>query len=135
VNPLSVTSAVVGLTFQCTKLVFQVKAAYEKYQAAPKALTILEDECRVVGAVLSHLSSVLASSPALFDKLDGEGHLYIVFLYAVQGTEVLLQCIDAEFNALMRREDWTARLTTLWKEQTMTDFVHNWEEKKETSTS
>jgi hypothetical protein len=118
-DPLSVTGTVVGLTFQCVKLGIQIKDAFGKYKEAPEALTMIEDECQVVGAVLRHLSATLLSH----DIIHSESPLYTIFLHAIKGSEALLLCIDTEFKTLMGRTDWKARVGALWKDHEMRDLV------------
>jgi hypothetical protein len=129
-DPLSITATVITLTIRCTETSNQLYQIFRHYRQAPQTIANLVEETRVIKASLGQVERALQqnadglSTPDLADTFD----------IAVKGCRATLLCLEEEFEKLKDREDWRARVLTLWNEDAMKGLVEQLGRKKATLT-
>ena len=75
-DPLSITSSVVGLTATCVKTAKKLHDLKDKYQNANLTISAICTESTIISASLSRIQSSILDSPnALSDKLNAQPDL------------------------------------------------------------
>jgi hypothetical protein len=129
-DPLSITATVISLTIRCTTTSVQLYNIFTRYRRAPSTIANLVEETQVIRASLSQVERALEHNPNGLSTPDLED----IFDIAVKGCRATLLCLDEEFEKLKDREDWRARVLTLWNEDAMKDLVEQLGRKKATIT-
>ena len=127
-DPLSITVAVINLTFRCTSTANELYNAFQTLCDAPDTIVDLIEGTTILGGSLRQVEKVLKSNPDAL--LSSE--LTETFDVAVKGCRATLVCLEEEFGKLMGRADWKARIQIVWKESKMKALLDRLERKKST---
>lgn len=111
-DPLSITSASVGLAAAAYKCTIEVRKIVGTIADATDSLSDLAEEAQLIQGALQGVEDALRDNHEVFSRYKVEE----VFSIAVKGYRATLACIKQEFELLFNRSDWKARFLFLWKE-------------------
>ena len=129
-NPLSITSSVVGLTATCVKTAKKLHDLKDKYQNANLTISAICTESTIISASLSRIQSSILDSPnALSDKLNAQPDLEATLDQALTGCYDVFDVLQDEVEKLTESArnsssdlPFTAKVRYLWNENTMRDI-------------
>ena len=129
-DPLSITSSVVGLTATCVKTAKKLHDLKDKYQNANLTISAICTESTIISASLSRIQSSILDSPnALSDKLSAQPDLEATLDQALTGCYVVFDVLQDEVEKLTESAQngssnlpFTAKVRYLWNENTMRDI-------------
>jgi hypothetical protein len=125
-DPLSATAVALALAARCWTAANVIYNTVERYQAVPETLQLIIDQIDITQGSLLAINrflrdnNIVTLSPELED----------IFPRAVKGFEVVLLCLEKEFEGFKEKENWWNRLRTLWKEGTMERHLKNLERRQ-----
>ncbi|KAF4451847.1 hypothetical protein F53441_5166 [Fusarium austroafricanum] len=126
-DPLSITSASVGLAAAVYKCAIEVKWIVGTIADAADSLSDLAEEAQLIQGALQGVEDALQDNQEAISRYKVEE----VFSIAVKGCRATLACIKQEFELLFNRSDWKARFMVLWKEDDMKKLLGRLDRKRE----
>ncbi|KAJ4251439.1 hypothetical protein NW762_011422 [Fusarium torreyae] len=126
-DPLSITSASVGLAAAVYKCAIEVKRIVGAIADAADSLSDLAEEAQLIQGALQGVEDALKDNQEAISRYKIEE----VFSIAVKGCRATLECIKQEFELLFNRSDWKARFMVLWKEDDMKKLLGRLDRKRE----
>jgi hypothetical protein len=136
-DPLSIISAVAGLTGACVKTVKTLKDLQEKYKDAQMTISAICAETSIISVTLSKIQLMLVSNPDILKLPQGMPGLGLdlraTFDIALTGCIMLYSCLDTEVEKLKEYAFgahelcWADKAKFLWNEDTMKtylDYLH-----------
>ncbi|OBS26178.1 hypothetical protein FPOA_00120 [Fusarium poae] len=126
-DPLSITSASVGLAAAVYKCAIEVKRIVGTITDAADSLSDLAEEAQLIQGALQGVEDALRDNQEAISRYKVED----VFSTAVKGCRATLACIKQEFELLFNRSDWKSRFLVLWKEDDMKRLLGRLDRKRE----
>ncbi|KAF4955592.1 hypothetical protein FGADI_4427 [Fusarium gaditjirri] len=126
-DPLSITSASVGLAAAVYKCAIEVKKIIGTIADAVDSLSDLAEEAQLIQGAFQGVEDALKDNQEAISRYKVEE----VFSIAVKGCRATLACIKQEFELLFNRSDWKARFMVLWKEDDMKRLLGRLDRKRE----
>jgi hypothetical protein len=125
-DPLSITAAAIGLAVNVFSTALKAKDGFDKLCDAPQLLSDVADEVVLVHAALRQVEEALNDDSHVVARFALEE----VFGVAVKGSYATLMCISKEFDQLMGRDDWKARVAVVWRASEMMTLLGRLDRKK-----
>ena len=130
-DPLSITSSVVGLTAICVQTAKALNDIKGKFQNAGLTIAAICTETTIVSASLARIqSSVLGNPDGLSEKLGARPDLEATLDHALIGCYVVFDVLQTEVQKLTESAQssavdlsFRAKLRYLWNESTMQDIL------------
>ncbi|KAF2016485.1 hypothetical protein BU24DRAFT_409583 [Aaosphaeria arxii CBS 175.79] len=129
-DPLTITSTVLGISARCITSARALYELREKYKDASMTITAIYSETNVLSTSLAHIQGLCTRNPeALRTTLQEQPQLEATFDQALTGCVLVYSVLDEEIRRLYEgiRQEGVAgamgRMKFLWKEEAMKDVL------------
>lgn len=139
-EPLSIIAAVGSLTTLAAKTAVGCNSLISKYEDAPRALALIESECKILKDALSFVTEfVMTNASTLMPRLSGPRNVLSNLVDdALTGSTVVFGMLDSEISKLMEHAKksgdfgWKTRIQAVWNEAEMNTLLTSMRDVKST---